>query len=258
LVCNLPMRRLILEGALSLKVRETDAVELQETQLARHLLGNCVLFGGLSADERAAVVAQARIRTVNAGETVFAMGSPGDQMMALLRGIIRISVPSLEGRELLLAIIRPGEVFGELAVLDGKERSADAIAESPCTLAILDRHDILSFFERNPSAWPKLVKVLCQRLRHTDQVFAEVALLQLPAKLAKSMLRLLDLDRTLAPRKRPVIHYSQRELANMVGGTRESVNRCLRNWQRNGIVQITEGSIIITNRPALEQMAEPM
>ena len=123
------MRRLILEGALSLKVRETDAVELQETELARHLLGNCVLFGGLSADERAAVVAQARIRTFNAGETVFAMGSPGDQMMALLRGTIRIRVPSVEGRELLLAIIRPGDVFGELAVLDGKERSADAIAE---------------------------------------------------------------------------------------------------------------------------------
>ena len=97
-MCNWPMRRLILEGALSLKVRETDAVELQEIQLARHLLGNCVLFGGLSADERAAVVAQARIRTVNAGETVFAMGSPGDQMMALLNGTIRISVPSLEGR----------------------------------------------------------------------------------------------------------------------------------------------------------------
>ncbi len=171
------------------------------------------------------MVARARIRTVNAEETIFAIGSPGDQMMALLRGTVRISVPSSEGRELLLAIIRPGEVFGELAVLDGKERSADAIAESPCTLAILDRHDILSFFERNPSAWPKLVNVLCQRLRHTDQVFAEVALLQLPAKLAKSMLRLLDLDRTFAPRKTPIIRYSQRELANMVGGTRESVNR---------------------------------
>ena len=241
-------------------VRELDPVEPQETELkrARQLLGNCVLFSGLSADERAAVVARARIRSVDAEKTIFAIGSPGDQMMALLRGTVRISVPSFEGRELLLAIIRPGEVFGELAVLDGKERSADAVAESPCTLAILDRHDILSFFERNPSAWPKLVKVLCQRLRHTDQVFAEVALLQLPAKLAKSMLRLLDLDRTLAPRKRPVIHYSQRELANMVGGTRESVNRCLRNWQRNGIVRITEGSIIVTNRPALEQMAEPM
>jgi CRP/FNR family transcriptional regulator, cyclic AMP receptor protein len=244
---------------LSLKVRETDAVEPQETELkgARQLLGNCVLFGGLSADERAAVVSRAGIRTVKAGETVFAIGSPGDQMMALLRGTIRISVPSSEGKELLLAIIQPGEVFGELAVLDGKERSADAIAESPCTLAILDRHDILSFFERNPSAWPKLVKVLCQRLRQTDQVFAEVALLQLPARLAKSMLRLLDLHSTFAPGKTLIIRYSQRELGNMVGGTRESVNRCLRNWQRNGIVRITEGSILVTNRPGLEQMAEP-
>src|SRR5215831_11881174 len=239
-------------------VREIDAVEPQETELkrARQLLANCVLFSGLSADERAAVVARARIRTINAGETIFALGSPGDQMMALLRGTVRISVPSFEGRELLLAIIRHGEVFGELAVLDGKERSADAVAESPCTLAILDRDDILSFFKRNPSAWPKLVKVLCQRLRHTDEVFAEVALLQLPARLARSMLRLLDLHGTSVPAKTPTIRFSQRELANMVGGTRESVNRCLRNWQRNGIVQITEGSIIITNRPALENMAE--
>jgi CRP/FNR family transcriptional regulator, cyclic AMP receptor protein len=240
------------------KVRETHAVEQQETELkgARQLLGNCVLFAGLSADERAAVVARARIRTVNAGETIFAIGSPGDQMMALLRGTIRISVPSSEGRELLLAMMGPGEVFGELAVLDGKERSADANAESPCTLAILDRNDILSFFERNPSAWPKLVKVLCQRLRHTDEVFAEVALLQLPARLARSMLRLMDLHSTSPPGTKQVIRFSQRELANMVGGTRESVNRCLRNWQRNGIVQVTEGSIIITNRPALENMAD--
>jgi CRP-like cAMP-binding protein len=234
-------------------------VEQQETELkgARELLGNCVLFAGLSADERVAIVARARIRTVDASEIVFAIGSPGDQMMALLRGTIRISVPSSDGKELLLAIIRPGEVFGELAVLDGKERSADAIAESPCTLAILDRKDILSFFERHPSAWPKLVRVLCQRLRHTDQAFAEVALLELPARLAKSMLRLVELHSTSTPGKNPIIRFSQRELANMVGGTRESVNRCLRNWQRNGIVQIAEGSIIITNRSALEDMAEP-
>ena len=134
----------------------TVAVEQQDAELkgARQLLGNCVLFAGLSADERVEVVARARIRTAGAGEIVFAIGSPGDQMMALLRGTIRISVPSSDGKELLLAIIRPGEVFGELAVLDGKERSADAIAESLCTLAILDRKDILAFFERHPSAWP--------------------------------------------------------------------------------------------------------
>ena len=111
------------------QVRETDCRGAERDRTSSSPTGQLRLFGGLNADERTAVVAQARIRTVNAGETVFAMGAPGDQMMALLRGSIRIRVPSVEGRELLLAIIRPGEVFGELAVLDGKERSADAIAE---------------------------------------------------------------------------------------------------------------------------------
>jgi CRP/FNR family cyclic AMP-dependent transcriptional regulator len=225
---------------------------------ARHLLGNCSLFGGLSTDERAAIAARARIRTYNADETIFTIGSPGDQMMALLSGTIRISVPSLDGKELLLTIIQPGEVFGELAVLDGKERSADAIAETACTLAILERHDILSFFERNPSAWPKLVGILCDRLRRTDQIFAEVALMQLSVRLAKTMLRILNGQINSAVAKTTKIRFSQRELANMVGGTRESVNRCLRKWQRSGLVQISEGSIIVTDRTALQNIADAM
>jgi CRP-like cAMP-binding protein len=224
---------------------------------AHRLLGDCVLFSGLSAEERAAIAAQARIRTFKAGETVFNLGSPGDYMMALLSGTIRISVPSPDGKELVLTLIQPGEVFGELAVLDGKERSADAIAETECTLAMLYRHDVLSFFQRNPSAWLKLVEVLCQRLRRTDQVFAEVALLQLPVRLAKMMLRLLESPDSSAAAKGGKIGFSQRELANMVGGTRESVNRCLRNWQRSGIVQISEGTILVMNQDALEDIAEP-
>jgi CRP/FNR family cyclic AMP-dependent transcriptional regulator len=238
------------------KVCKADAVvpEKDAIKEARRLLGNCVLFGGLSTDERNTIAARARIRTVDAGETVFAIGSPGDQMMAVLSGSIRISVPSSDGKELLLAIIQPGEVFGELSVLDGKGRSADAVAGNACTLAILDRREIFSFFERNPSAWPKLVEVLCQRLRRTDQVFAEVALLQLPVRLAKTMLRVMKINSAVEQTAK--IRFSQRELANMVGGTRESVNRCLRKWQNDGLVQISEGLIIVTNRAALENIAE--
>ena len=230
-------------------------MEIDVLKEARSLLGNCALFEGLSADERAAIVARARIRTFHAGETVFQMGSPGDQMMALISGSIRISVRFAGGKELLLAIIRPGEVFGELAVLDEKERSADAVAENACTLAILDRRDILSFFERTPSAWPKLVAVLCQRLRRTNEGFAEVALLELPVRLARTMLRVSDLQ-TNSAGETSEIWFSQRELASMVGSRRETVNKCLRTWQRSGIVKISEGSIIITNRPALEHLAE--
>ena len=234
-----------------------DAVGPDKRMLkeACYLLLNCSLFGALRPDERAEVVALARVRTFNAGETVFAIGSPGDQMMALLSGTIRISVPSSGGKELLLAVIQPGEVFGELAVFDGKERSADAVAETACTVAILDRRNILSFFERNPSAWPSLVKVLCQRLRHTNQVFAEVALLELPVRLAKAMLRVLNWEADSAAAAK--IRFSQRELANMLGGSRESVNKCLRNWQRTGVVRISGGSIIISDRRALENIAEP-
>jgi CRP/FNR family transcriptional regulator, cyclic AMP receptor protein len=247
------------DGGIDGVISEVDVMGAEDLAVteARRFLGNCILFSGLSAAERAAIVARARIRTFNAGETVFTIGSPGDQMMAVLSGSVRISVPSPDGKELLLTIIQPGEVFGELAVLDGKERSADAIAENVCTLAILHRHDVLSFFERNPSAWPKLVDVLCQRLRRTDQVFAEVALLQLPIRLAKTMLRLLELRANSVSAKSAKIRFSQRELANMVGGTRESVNRCLRTWQRSGIVKISEGSIVVINQAALETIAEP-
>jgi CRP/FNR family transcriptional regulator, cyclic AMP receptor protein len=220
---------------------------------ARRLIENCVLFKGLSEDERAAVSARAHIRTFEPSECIFAIGSLGDQMMAVLSGTVRITLPSNDGKELLLAIIHPGEVFGELAVLDGGDRSADAYAESACSLAILDRRDILSFLERNPSAWLKIVKVLCHRLRRTDQVLAEVALMQLPIRLAKTILRITENSPHVQAEK---VRYSQRELASMVGGTRESVNKCLRKWQSGGIVKVSDGWLAIIDRASLENIAE--
>src|SRR6516164_11469732 len=123
---------------------------------AQRLLDNCILFSGLSPDERDVISARARIRTYKASETIFAMGSPGEHIMALLSGTIRISVPFSEGKELFLAIVQPGEIFGELAVLDGNERSADAIAETACTLAILDRSDICHSSNATPPSGPSL------------------------------------------------------------------------------------------------------
>src|SRR5919204_3185197 len=127
---------------------------------ARRLLARCTLFRGLVENERDAAVARARLRHFASGETIFLMGSPGDSMMAVLSGQVRISVPSPEGREIVLAICQPGEVFGEIALLDGKERTADARAMTACDLAILERRDVFAFLERQPNAWPRLVEVL--------------------------------------------------------------------------------------------------
>src|SRR6185369_6461335 len=94
----------------------TDRRDLEN---ARRLLASCTLFRGFGADERDAIVSRAHIRSFQPGDTIFTIGSPGDNMMAVLRGMVRISISSADGKELLLAVLSQGEVFGELAVLDG-------------------------------------------------------------------------------------------------------------------------------------------
>ena len=231
-----------------------NRIELEE---ARRLLGECMLFRGLRAEERNSLVARAHVRKLPAGENIFMMDDAGDSMMAVLTGSVRISVPSPEGKEIVLAILHAGEVFGEIAVLDGKGRTADARALTECSLAVLDRREVLSFFERHPQSWLRLVEVLCERLRVTDQHIAEVALLELPARLAKAMLRVSAAEPDAKGRAAPQVALSQRELGNIVGASRESVNKCLSDWQRRGIVKIEEIFIRISNPAALEKLAEP-
>jgi CRP/FNR family transcriptional regulator, cyclic AMP receptor protein len=225
------------------------------TDDARRLLGECYLFRELEPEERNVLFGRVRVKNFAAGETIFLMGSPGDSMMAVLSGSVRISVPSPEGKEIVLAILQPKEVFGEIALLDGKERTADARAMTACTLAVLERREVLSFLQRYPHVWTKIVEVLCSRLRNTDQHIAELALLELPARLAKALLRLAN-DEDAPGNARMEIQLSQRELGNICGATRESINKCLRGWQRRGIVEIEESLVRIANRTALEELAE--
>ena len=100
-------------------------------------------------------------------------------MMAVLDGNVRISVASADGQTLVLGILGPGELFGEIALLDGKDRTADATAATDCSLAILDRSEILSFLENHPSAWLHIVAVLCNRLRTMNGHLSDLALPQL-------------------------------------------------------------------------------
>jgi CRP-like cAMP-binding protein len=209
--------------------------------------------GKLGPPERNALIARAHMRRFGAGETIFLMGTLHDSMIAVLDGEVRISVPSAEGKEVMLAIVHAGEVFGEIAMLDGKPRSADAKALTACNLAVLDRRDVLAVLERNPTAWLGLVEVLCSRLRQTDQHLVEVALLGLPQRLAKTLLRIIDAARSQTT-NRSELRLWQHELANL-GGHRASVNKCLHEWQRAGIIRMEKRVIKIADRAALEAMS---
>jgi len=219
----------------------------------RDLLKDCALLRKLRSVDQDALIAQARLRKFDAGETIFSIGCHVNSMMAVLSGNVKISVSSPDGREVLLAILHPGEMFGEIALLDGKERSADARAMTPCELAVLDRRDVLAVLDSNPAAWKAFVEVLCARLRQTDQHLAEVALLPVPARLAMAVIR-VNSEREI--RNRAQFRVSQRELAELIGATRESVNKCLREWHRAGIVKVDDGFLAILDRAKLEAVAQ--
>jgi CRP-like cAMP-binding protein len=220
----------------------------------RQFLAQCNLFRLLPADERAALIARAQIRKYAADETIFLKGSPGDSMMVVLSGHVRISVASPDGKEIIFRVVAAGGNFGEIAMLDGKERQEDARAASECRLAILNRHDVLAFFEQHPNAWPGLVGALCERLRNADEQMAEIAFMSTPVRLAKALLRIIPIEPQIGNRLSQV-PLSQREIGSLIGATRENVNRWLSRWQRLGILRIGENLITVVDRHALEELA---
>ena len=224
--------------------------------VSRRLLSQCALFRGLPADECERLIGRARIRSFMPDESIFLMGSEADCMMAILTGRVQISVSSPDGNEVVLAVLGPGSIFGEIGLLDGWERTADARATMEGSAAILYRRDVLAFFDEHPVAWSNVASMLCERLRHTDEQISEVAMVALPVRLAKGLLRMTTPGRDLAAgRSSSHVHLTQRQLGKAIGATRESVNKHLGVWQRRGFIQVTTGLIVIADRSSLEDIA---
>jgi CRP-like cAMP-binding protein len=209
------------------------------------------LFPLLDPQERDRFIAAARARSWRAGAPIFALDDPGSSMMLVRTGTVRIGYPSPEGRSFLLAELGPGSVFGEIALLDGGARSADASAVTDCTLLVFERRDFLPLLERNWRLAEAVLRVVCERLRRADAHIAELAFSGLPERLAKMLIARAD----VAPGGAAFVSDTQGALAAMVGGSRETVNRCLRRWQKEGLVAISEGRIYISDRAALARAA---
>jgi CRP/FNR family transcriptional regulator, cyclic AMP receptor protein len=222
----------------------------------RDLLRGTYLFSRLEDDEADAILAYARIVPYAAGAEIFGKGAPGDSMMAVLSGHVRISAPSAEGREVVFNIMGPGEVFGEIALLDGGERTADAVAMSACQLLVVDRRSFLPILQRRPDLGIRLMVLLCERLRRTDEQVEDALFRHLENRLAKAVLRLARQHGSGGqPPLRIDLALSQGELASIAGGSRESINKHLRAWQRAGIIALDHGGIVIRDLDALTALA---
>jgi CRP/FNR family transcriptional regulator, cyclic AMP receptor protein len=218
---------------------------------ARNLLEQCALFRAFDERERHELAARAQLRSFAASEPICYVGEPGRSMMGVVVGTVRISLPTRKDKEIILADLPAGELFGEIALLDGRPRSANARALTNCELLVLERRDVLPFLERSPTACFNLMQLLCGRIRRSDERMSEIAFFDLPARLARALLRY-----PAHGHGPPKLSLSQSELAEMSGATRENVNRCLREWQRRGILQLKNRWTIILKPEALQALEE--
>lgn len=223
----------------------------------RHLLHQHYLFRDLTDAELDELLGHARVLRARAGETIFLRGSPGSGMMAILSGEVKISVTGADGRQVMLTQMTEGEIFGEIALIDGGERTADAVAAVDTELLTLDRRDFLPYLERHPGIGIKLLVALCAKLRRTTEQVEDLALLDLAPRLAKRLLSLGGIDAQAPPRAVTVANApTQGELAAMMGTSRESINRQLSTWQRNGLLKLGPGAIVIEDAAALQRLID--
>jgi CRP-like cAMP-binding protein len=233
---------------------EGGKTELRERTAYPEALDRSFIFGALSAEDRTRLLAYAKLVRYAARQTIFLKGDPGNSLFAVRSGSVQIVAPSLSGKRVVLNTIEAGQVFGEIALLDGRPRSAEATALTPCELLLLDRRDVLPFLEQHPRVAIQLLEILCERLRRTTEQVEDVVFLDLPARLAKTLLRLAVKP---VERGRPAfVRASQSELGSMVGATRESINKHLGEWQRQGFVSMNAGIIRLTDPDALAALAD--
>jgi len=221
----------------------------------RQIFEQHFLFGRLSTGEIDSLIGYTRVERYAAGREIFDKGSPGQSLMAVLRGSIKISSLSRDGKEVVFRIINAGEIFGEIATLDGDERSAAAAAMTDCELLVLNRCNFLRMLENRADLCMIILRILCRRLRQTTEQVEDVMFRHLESRVAKA---LLQLAASVAPRglrsTSVELHVSQRELGSMAGGSRESINKILQNWYRQKLIDLGKASILIHDIDAFRRL----
>jgi CRP/FNR family cyclic AMP-dependent transcriptional regulator len=211
-------------------------------------------FSDLDPDAFDQLCRYAKHTTLKRGATIFSKGDPASSLVAVISGTVKISVSSADGRNAILNLIGPGEIFGEIAVLDGQPRTADCTANTNCEIFIIDRREFLPFVRSQPALAMKFIELLCTRIRWTSDQVEQVILQNLPGRLASALIRLTEKYK-LAPGGR-TIAITQQEISEMVGMTRESINKQLRVWAARKWVRLEHGAIVVLDPEPLQELAE--
>ncbi|HEV7258733.1 MAG TPA: Crp/Fnr family transcriptional regulator [Bosea sp. (in: a-proteobacteria)] len=212
------------------------------------LLSTNPFFSGLVQDTLDRIAAICKPHHLAAREVLFLKGDTSDGLYAIRRGLIRIGTTDDLGQQMTMNILGGGDIFGEIALLDGRSRTADAVAMEDTDMFFLPRHDFLGLLKSDPSIALQLLELLCARLRDLIERMEETTFLSAETRLARRILMLVT-DYGAE------VHASQEELASLAGVTRETVNRHLQNWKRDGILSLGRGRLMIHDLEDLKRLA---
>lgn len=220
------------------------------------------LFSGLSDEDRRALADRLERHDVHRGDVIFHEGDVGDRVFLILTGKIKISRAATDGRENLLAVLGPGDLFGELSLFDPGPRTGTASALTDTTVASLDHAALRPWLGRRPEAAELLLRVLARRLRRTNDAMSDLVFTDVPGRVAKALLDLAE--RFGGPVAQPghdqpavrVEHgLTQEELAQLVGASRETVNKALADFATRGWLRLDSRAVVLLDRERLARRA---
>ena len=210
------------------------------------VLRRAPLFEALDDDSAAALKAGVTVVELSRAERLFQEGASGNQLYVILDGKIKLTRAAADGRENLLSVLGPGEMFGELSLFDPRPRTASATAVTDSRLAALAHDDLRSWLTGRPDVALHLLRALAQRLRRANDVMADLVFTDVPGRVAKALLDLSDRFGTPQEDGLQVNHdLTQEELAQLVGASRETVNKALADFAARGWLQLSAKSVLL-------------
>jgi CRP/FNR family cyclic AMP-dependent transcriptional regulator len=196
-------------------------------------------------------------REISSGETIYRAGDPGDEVYHILSGTVRIYTLTDDGRELLYDLFPPGTSFGESSLIDDRPRPHMTEAVGPVTLGVLSRAAFFELWRSHPEFSHAIAWILSQRSRRLYEIYEGVSLAALSRRMAG---RLCSLARTTGQEREGVVHFdmriTQEDIGSLCAGSRQSVNKILKQWQLEGMIDVAYGSLVINKLPALQRLGQ--
>ncbi|MBC8188556.1 MAG: Crp/Fnr family transcriptional regulator [Proteobacteria bacterium] len=225
----------------------------------RELLASVSIFSTLDENDLDHLLQATTSKRLEPKEILFSKGDPGNQLYGILSGSLKVIAPGSDGKDVIFTLLGPGDIIGEIALLDGQERSASAVAVEETEVLTLHRRELIPFLEGHPHAAIGLAGVLAAMVRRLSERAEDRQTMPLAGRIAKRLLALAEKHG-----KRPIVggpvevRLPQQDLADLVGTTRESVNKQLRAWSIEGIVELGRGRVILKRPEALEAVVDVM